>query len=61
MAKLRLRMDDLAVETFASDEMPDARGTVHLHDASGVSCTYNCTLDEPSCGCPTFPLLSCRC
>jgi hypothetical protein len=63
--KIRLNLDALRVETFETDAAERERGTVHAHDAaSGQSCTYNCTLDEPTCNgpaCRTIPLLTCLC
>lgn len=63
--KIRLNPDALRVETFQPDAAGSAYGTVHAHDAaSGQSCTYHCTLDEPTCrgaACGTLPLLTCLC
>jgi hypothetical protein len=33
MKKMKLALDDLAVETFAPAEPPENRGTVHAHDS----------------------------
>lgn len=63
--KIRLNPDALRVESFAADAAAREAGTVHAHDAaSGVSCTYNCTLDELTCNgpaCRTVPVLTCLC
>jgi hypothetical protein len=62
--KIRLHLDALRVESFETDAAERERGTVHGHDASGQSCTYNCTLDEPTCNgaaCRTLPLVTCLC
>jgi hypothetical protein len=63
--KIRLNPDALRVESFDVDVSNDARGTVHAHDAaSGQSCPYACTLDEPTCKgplCNTVPALTCLC
>ncbi len=62
--KIRLNPDALRVETFEPDAIGGAHGTVQAHDASGQSCTYNCTLDEPTCrgaACRTLPLITCLC
>ncbi len=63
--KIRLSPDALRVESFATDAAERERGTVLAHDAaSGQSCTYNCTLDEPTCRgqlCNTVPVLTCLC
>ncbi len=64
MKKIRLNPDALRVETFDTDAAAREPGTVQAHDASGQSCTYNCTLDEPTCNgpaCRTIPLLTCLC
>ena len=56
--KLRLNLDTLHVDTFAAQEVPTERGTVHANDvfASSVSCRTNC-LTTPCCPptvtCPT--------
>lgn len=65
MKKIRLNPDALRVETFETDAVAGAQGTVHAHEgASGVSCTYNCTQGELTCGvagCRTIPLVTCLC
>lgn len=64
-SKIRLNLNALHVESFETDTAERERGTVQAHDAaSGQSCTYNCTLDEPTCRgpvCGTRPLLTCLC
>lgn len=53
MKKLALKLDDLAVESFATDEKPDAeRGTVHGHYGTNHT---DMTCDQISCfsGCNT--------
>ena len=55
MRKLKLNPDTLYVESFASDEVPDARGTVNAHAPATRNCpmtgnTCDCTL-----GCNTVP------
>ena len=63
--KIRLKLDELRVESFATDAVEHERGTVRAHDgASGPSCPYACTLDEPTCkgpACVTIPVLTCLC
>lgn len=65
MRKIRLNPDTLRVETFETAAAEREQGTVHAHAAaSGQSCTYNCTLDELTCGgaaCRTVPLVTCLC
>lgn len=65
MKKFRLNVDALQVQSFATDAAAHERGTVQAHDAaSGQSCPYECTRDEPTCNgaaCRTFPLLTCLC
>ena len=64
MTKIRLKLDELCVDSFATDAAADERGTVRANDASGQSCPYACTLDEPTCNgplCNTIPVLTCLC
>lgn len=65
MKKIRLNADALRVESFEMDAAAGEQGTVHAYGgASGQSCPYQCTLDEPTCNgpaCRTFPLLTCLC
>jgi hypothetical protein len=52
MKKLRLDLEDLAVESFPTAAGADERGTVRLNDATEgctKSCT-NCTFDDTLCG-----------
>jgi hypothetical protein len=54
MKKLRLDVEDLAVESFATADGADERGTVRGHEATEgcavtESCT-NCTYDDTICG-----------
>ena len=64
--KLRLDLDQLTVESFDTDRAPLEHGTIHAHaGASGQSCTYNCTIGEPTCrgltcGC-SVPVVTCLC
>ncbi|HVG44305.1 MAG TPA: pinensin family lanthipeptide [Longimicrobium sp.] len=60
MEKVRLSLDELQVQSFATDEPEDGRGTVHAHDAptDRVECpTSNRAWDTcwdtcgDSCGC----------
>lgn len=44
MKKLRLNVDSIQVQTFASAPQPPARGTVHANATE----EYNCTAD-PRC------------
>ncbi len=41
MKKLRLDLEGLVVESFASNEVPNRRGTVHAR--SGDGCTTSCS------------------
>jgi hypothetical protein len=56
--KLRLNIDELRVETFATDEANDGRGTVQGHEGSKppncFSGEWSC-IPEASCG-ETCPL-----
>jgi hypothetical protein len=62
--KITLDPDALQVESFEVEIAARERGTVHAHDAaSGVSCTYACTVGEFTCNgpqCNTVPVLTCR-
>ena len=53
MKKLRLKLEDLAVESFPTASPADERGTVRGHEATPgcvtESCT-NCTYDDTICG-----------
>jgi len=52
MKKLRLDLEDLAVESFPTAAGVEERGTVRLHGATPEctkSCT-NCTFDDTLCG-----------
>jgi hypothetical protein len=63
--KIRLNPDALRVESFAAAVVDTERGTVRAYaGASGQSCPYACTLDEPTCKgplCNTIPVLTCLC
>ena len=63
--KIRLDPDALRVQSFDVSAEELDPGTVHAHEgASGASCTYHCTLDEPTCNgpvCRTVPVLTCLC
>jgi hypothetical protein len=63
--KIRLDVDEIRVVSFTTDAADDERGTVRAHHAaSGASCPYACTLDEPTCNgpaCVTIPVLTCLC
>jgi hypothetical protein len=50
MRKLKLRLDDLSVSTFAADADPRGEGTVAAHDSrggTGYTGCYSCI--DPSC------------
>ncbi|HWK89774.1 MAG TPA: hypothetical protein VNP72_07255 [Longimicrobium sp.] len=54
MKKLRLDVEDLAVESFATASAANDRATVRAHEAAAgyavtESCT-NCTFDDTLCG-----------
>lgn len=62
--KIRLSPDALRVESFHTHAATSHAGTVDAHAASGQSCPYECTRDEPTCNgaaCRTLPLLTCLC
>lgn len=64
MRKIRLHPDALRVETFQTHAVPGDPGTVRAHDASGQSCTYACTVRDPTCNgpaCNTVPVVTCLC
>ena len=56
MRKLKLRMDALSVESFATSAPPAAHGggTVHAHGASGVPCDLSRSC--PTNYCVTIPV-----
>ena len=62
--KITLNPDALRVESFDVDAAAREPGTVHAHEAaSGVSCTYACTVGEFTGNGPVFvtvPVLTCR-
>ncbi|HEU4881114.1 MAG TPA: hypothetical protein VFT45_02680 [Longimicrobium sp.] len=49
----KLRLDDLAVESFEAGEPAPARGTVRAH-ATGGECTIGCSIDFETCGCASL-------
>lgn len=64
--KIRLDPDALRVQTFEMEISAREHGTVHAHGAaSGVSCTYACTVGELTCIGPlcqnTVPVVTCLC
>lgn len=68
MKKLTLRLDDLAVQTFAAGEGRGVRGTVHAHGPSAACPTASpLVCDETeyvSCGIVCLPTLEtnpCNC
>ena len=54
MKKLQLDLDQLAVETFATDAPRTERGTVAAHATNGGNtCVYHCTFAGDTCdACP---------
>ena len=63
MRKIRLEVDALAVQSFATDAAREARGTVVAHNTNaGYTCVYHCTFrgftceGGLTCGCPDTPL-----
>lgn len=57
MSKLRLRLDDLAVDTFQTGEdAPPPRGTVEAHEATKPVCTIASLKTDLTC-CPCTPML----
>jgi hypothetical protein len=64
MAKLKLDMADLAVQSFATDDLARVRGTVRAHDTWGAECgtggsycqcipswwDWRCGTYDPGCG-----------
>ncbi|HEX6039840.1 hypothetical protein [Longimicrobium sp.] len=50
MKKLRLSVEDLAVESFATARGTDEPGTVRAHDAAITESCTNCTYDDTLCG-----------
>ena len=53
MAKLRLDVDELDVQSFETAEDAGERGTVAANEAATRQCSARCT-EDPSCGiwCP---------
>jgi hypothetical protein len=56
MRKLSLNPDQLRVESFATQPVPDGRGTVAAHAGSVLNCPPGPT-DPPACG--TVMRMSC--
>jgi len=52
MKKIRLRLDALAVETFTTEQLSTAKGTVHARSSEGYmgECT-NTESADPLCFC----------
>ena len=50
----KLRLDDLAVESFVAGEPTSARGTVRAHATGGADCTVGCSFDLETCGCASL-------
>jgi hypothetical protein len=50
----KLRLDDLAVESFEAGEPTPARGTVHANESGGAACTVGCSIDYETCGCASL-------
>lgn len=46
--KKKLRIDELRIETFATERASKLRGTVRGHDDSW-DCTMECTHEAPTC------------
>ena len=56
MKKLSLNPDQLCVESFVSDTLPEERGTVEGHFDPTFAQTCICmTDDDPTCRKPTCP------
>lgn len=51
----KLRLDELAVESFAAGDVAPTRGTVHAHVTGGLECTIGCSIDGETCGCASLP------
>jgi hypothetical protein len=75
MRKLRIQLDDLQVESFATDAQPAERGTVHARvpdtdpgwcpQTGDAYCTFGhgCTMANYTCGgwnCQTWEAAHCR-
>lgn len=64
--KRKLDLDGLAVDSFATQAAPPARGTVHAHDddvlgVKGCTCQGTCLCDTAYyyCGTGPFTIYSC--
>ena len=50
MKKIRLEVDALAVQSFATEVDRAGRGTVVAHNTQGqYTCVYHCTFDGVTC------------
>jgi hypothetical protein len=49
----KLRLDDLAVESFEAGEPAPMRGTVRAYN-TGAECTIGCSIDFETCGCASL-------
>jgi hypothetical protein len=65
MKKIRLEVDALAVQSFATAPPREARGTVVAHNTRAeYTCVYHCTFrgftceGDLTCGCPNTLLCS---
>ena len=56
MRKLNLDLDTLAVDSFATDAPPLARGTVQGNEAFAVTGVYSCAA---TCRCPSHHNTEC--
>lgn len=61
MNKLRLSVDDLRVETFATDAVRAGRGTVDAHMITYASGCNTCQCSSRPAACFCTENLSCRC
>jgi len=52
MKKLRLQLEDLAVESFATAEEKAGRGTVGAHNSCDTCVDLNCSADCTGLSCP---------
>lgn len=50
----KLRLDDLAVESFEAGEPMPMRGTVRANESGGAACTAGCSFDGETCGCASL-------
>ena len=50
----KLRLDDLAVESFEAGGPTPARGTGRAHQSDGAECTFGCSIENQTCACATL-------